>query len=123
MSDLIKRAELKKHRQFQFLQNWHEYSNARKIRRAHILLVASLKKSTKKLLKKYCKAIAAGNADVTQLIAYRSIKQVLSFYEEELKIISDMIEEYESYLASGNWSDFIFCTQRPLDKLWDHRGE
>ena len=92
------------------------------MRRAHMLLVASIKKSADKLFTKYCKSVTSGEADVLKLLAYGTIRNVLSFYEEELRIISDMVEEYEFYLASGNWWDILFGMPRPYDKLWDHRG-
>ena len=122
MADLLKKAESGKHRQFQFLQNSFEYSKARKIRRAERLLVASIRKSAKKLFKKYCKTIPSGEADMFILMAYCTTAKMLGFYEEELNILSDMIHEYEVYLATGNLLDFVFGFQRPIDKLYDHRG-
>lgn len=121
-SELIHNAESGKHRQFQFLRTWREYSRARKIRQAHVLLVASIRKSADSLFKKHCSGIINGQTDVTNLIAYCTTINVLQFYEEELKIIEDMVVEYECYLAAGNWLDFLFGYPRPFDKLWDHRG-
>ena len=123
LSELICNAESGKHRPFQYLISWREYSRAKKIRRAHRLLVATIKQSTSKLFKKYCEDVAAGETDVIKLLAYCTTRKVLRFYEEELDIINNMIVEYECYLAAGNWTDFLFSTQRPADKLWDHRGE
>ena len=123
MSELIYNAESGNHRQFQYLRNVREYTRTRQIKRALTILVASLKQSLNKQFKKYCKAIAAGETDVIKLLAYCTTKKVLSFYEEELNTITDMIIEYECYLANGNLLDFILCLQRPEDKLWNHRGE
>ena len=122
MSELIYNAKSGNHRQFQFLRSWKEYSRAKQIRRTHKLLVASIGQSATKLFKKYCKQVSEGNADVIKLIAYCTTVDVLRFYEVELKTIEDMIVEYECYLVNGNWLDFILGTQRPVDKLWDHRG-
>ena len=118
----INKAEQGEHKQFQFILTWFEYIRAKQERRALRLLIGSVRKSTKRLFKKYCRAVSVGTADVHQLLAYRKGKIVLKFYEEELNILSDMINEYEYYLASGNWTDFVLGTQRPVDKLWDHRG-
>ena len=123
MSELIYNAESGKHRQFQYLKNVREYHRARQIKRAHAILVSSLRQSLIKQFNKYCKAITAGETDVIKLLAYSTTKKVLSFYEEELNTVNDMIIEYECYLANGNWLDFVLGTQRPFDKLWDHRGE
>ena len=123
MSDLIQKAETAKHRQFQFIISFREYLNIRKLKRAHVLLVSSIDKSANKLFKKYCKDVTKGNEQVIKLIAYCTVVNILKFYEEELRILEDMLEEYECYLFADNWTDFIFGTVRPVDKLWDHRGE
>lgn len=120
--ELISKAETGRHRPFYFLRTGQEYLEARKMRRAHILLVASIKKSADKLFTKYCKSVTTGEADVLKLLAYGTIMKVLRFYEEELRIISDMVEEYEFYIVSGNWWDILFDMPRPMDKLWDHRS-
>jgi hypothetical protein len=122
MSDLIKKANTAKHIQFQFLKSWREYVTTRKIRRAHVLLVASLKQTADKLFKNYCKAIIDNETKVINLLAYSTTLEVLQFYEEELSILEDMLSEYEWYLYYGNWIDFILGMERPANKLWDHRG-
>ena len=123
MSELIHNATTGKHRQFRLLRNWQEYSRIRKIKRTHVLLVTSIRKSADKLFKKYCENITTGQTDITKLVAYCTTIKILRFYEEELKTIEDMIVEYECYLANGNWLDFVLGVQRPFDKLWDHRGK
>jgi hypothetical protein len=123
MSDLINNARSAKHRQFQFLVNYKEYSRAKQIRRGLALLVSSIKQSTNKLFKSYCKDVASGGSDINRLLAYCTARQVLEYYEEELRIITEMVVEYECYLANGNWLDFVLGVQRPIDKLWDHRGK
>ena len=122
MSELIYNAERGQHRQFQYLRNYKEYFRSRQIRRALTILVSSLKQSLRRQFKNYCKAVTSGKADVIKLLAYSTSKVVLAFYEEELKIINDMIIEYECYLANGNLFDFILGTYRPAEKLWDHRS-
>ena len=123
MSELIYNAESGKHRQFQFLRSWREYSRARKIKRTHVLLVSSISASADNLFKKYCNDIRNGVTDPVKLIAYCTTVKILRFYEEELKTLEDMIVEYECYLANGNWLDFILGNLRPAEKLWDHRGK
>ena len=121
-SELIYNAESGNHRQFQYLRNVKEYYRVRQLKRAHVILVSSIKQSLTKQFNTYCKAVVTGKTDVIKLLAYCTTKKVLSFYEEELSTINDMIIEYECYLANGNWLDFVLGTHRPFDKLWDHRG-
>lgn len=126
VTDLVYKAESGKHRQFQLLLNWQEYRYTRKLRRSHALLVTSIDKSAKRLLKRYCKDIVAGKSDVIKLMAYYTTIKVLRYYKEELRLLTEMIDEYEAYLLSGNFMDFIgaclLFEERPKDKLWDHRG-
>lgn len=122
LSDLINTAETGKHEQFRLLKSWQEYCYMRRTRRGQQLLITSIEKSIAKLFNAYCKAASAGESKVYKLLAYCALKNVLLFYKEELRITRDMLEEYECYLAYGNWLDFVFGFQRPLDKLWDHRG-
>ena len=122
ISDLIYKAEASKSRQFRLLDSWQDYCEARKTRRAEILLVSSIRKSSNKLFKKYCKSVATGDTDVLNLIAYCTTLKILRFYENEIMIISEMIDEYECYLLDGNLMDFVFAANRPDNKLWDHRG-
>ena len=124
VSELLLVAEQGKHRQFQFLTNWSEYSNAKKLRRTYRLVVASIKQSADAQFKKYCKDIAAGESDVVKLLAYNATVKVMKFYKEELSIISDMIYEYEAYLMEdGNLAfTLLFNEQRPTSRLYDHRS-
>ena len=122
LSELITKATTSKHIEFQFLRSWREYLNVRKMRRAHELLVAGLQRSARKQFNNYCNAIQAGETKVISLLAYCTILKVIQFYEEELKILNDILNEYEWYLFYGNWVDFILYQNRSVDKLVDHRG-
>lgn len=122
MSELINKATTAEHVKFQFLRSWREYINTKKIRRAHVLLVSSLRQSANKQFNKYCEAVSAGETKIISLLAYCTTLKVLQFYEEELCILNDMLNEYEWYLFYGNWIDFVLGIPRPVSKLFDHRG-
>lgn len=122
IAELVYNTERGQHRQFQYLRNYREYFRARRLKRALALLVSSIKQSLNRQFKNYCKAVTAGETDVIKLLAYCTTVKVLYFYEEELRIVNDMIIEYECYLVNGNLLDFVLGCQRPEDKLWDHRG-
>lgn len=66
----------------------------------------------------YCKGVAEHDADVTALQLYKTIEETLSFYQEDVKTVLDMLDEYEIYLLAGNLLSF---RPRPEDRLWDHR--
>ena len=122
--ELIRKATFGSHTEFQFIRNRKEYFDNLRTRRAYLLLVSSIKKSSGKLFKSYCKDVVTSSDDVNKLLAYCTVSEVLRFYEEELDIISDMICEYEAYLMDTDnfLYAYLFNEQRPLSKLWDHRG-
>jgi hypothetical protein len=123
LMELAAFAEAGEHTKFQLLQNWKEYRITRKVRYSLVLLTNSLQSTADKQLKQYCRSVCVGSAEVRELLAYNAVINILKFYLAELDIIEGILEEYEAYLASGNWTDFVFGIQRPLDKRWDHRGE
>ena len=121
LSELVNTMRQGQHQKFQFLTSWYEYVGARKYRKSYKLLLASIRQGANKLLKKYCRSITVGETSVSNMFAYRIMLDLLEFYSIELRILEDMIEEYEAYLANGNWLDFVLGTQRSWDKLYDHR--
>jgi hypothetical protein len=123
VSELASFTEAGEHTKFQLLQNWQEYRFTRKVRYSLVVLTKSLLASANKQLRNYCKAVVDETANVFNLIAYMSTIRILNFYLEELKIVEDMLDEYEIYLLAGNWLDFILGLQRPLDKLRDYRED
>lgn len=123
LSELTSFMEAGEHTKFQLLQSWQEYVFTRKVRRAIKTLIKSLRVSAKKQLKHYCKDVIGGKSDFNRLLAYNYINNILNFYLGELKIAEEMLDEYEQYLAAGNWINFLWHgTTRPQSDLWDHRG-
>jgi hypothetical protein len=123
LSELASFTEAGEHTKFQLLQNWEEYKTTRKIRYTVKVLLKYIRKLVNNQFKSYCVSVTDGTSDVYRLLAYVTLVKIQDFYTEELRITEDMLDEYETYLCSGNWRDFVFGTPRPADKLWDHRGE
>lgn len=119
--ELIERAKKEPPVPFKLIRTWREYVALRRIRRVTRSVVKSLESSRDNLFKTYCKAVITQSADVTKLLVYNTLSQTLAFYSQNLKTLTDMLDEYEMYLLAGNFTDFLFLTQRPDNKLWDHR--
>ena len=122
IAELASFTDAGEHTKFQLLQSWQEYAFTRKVRYSLKVLIKSLSTSANKLFKNYCASVVNQDSDVNRLLAYTYTIKILNFYNEELVIVENMLDEYEQYLAAGNWLDFIFNKQRPSYKLWDHRG-
>ena len=75
--NIIQKAEVGKHVQFQLLRSWSEYRNVQKLFHAEHLLVTSLRKSARKQFIAYCKSVSTGNAEPINLLAYKTILKAL----------------------------------------------
>jgi hypothetical protein len=123
LKDIIKHADAGEHTEFRFLRTWHEYTVMRRACRMIRRIIKGLQWSVNKRFSKYCEMLTTGEAQFTDLIICNSLKDVINFYEEELNIITDMLDEYTVYLSYGNYiSSILFLETRPDESLWDHRG-
>lgn len=113
--DLIEHASTDNHTKFERLRYSSEYLAGRVTRRAIKLTVSNLQYSADKLFKKYCKAVTTQHADVSMLLAYVKLQHAVKFYEVELKLINEVLDDYENYLAEGN-----FINAFVLDKERDY---
>jgi hypothetical protein len=60
------------------------------------------------LFKDYCKDVTAGISDLTKLLAYSQLLDIIAFYENDLKTVQAMLSDYDTYLREGNfWSAFF----------------
>lgn len=69
------------------------------------LIIKTLKQAAKNLLKEYCKDVIAGISDITKLLAYEQLLDILDFYKNELDTLNRMLADYDEYL--GNWLNFF----------------
>lgn len=119
---ITKALEQKEHSNFEFIKNYLEF-------RAVKICQASLKKVVKMfgrvvitLQKEYCASIMAGINDFNLLFAYKQYSEVKHYYEQELVIANDMLDEYDNYTWSGHLVDqYLLLKTRPDADLVDTR--
>lgn len=122
LADLVRRAEAGEHTKFEYIRSWKEYKQRKMNCSALDMLIDSLEHSTKLLLKRYCRAVEKGQADVTTLLVRNTLLSTKAFYECELAMVADMISEYDAFLCNGNFlSQFLFYEIRPISECWDRR--
>lgn len=122
LADIVKRAEAGEHTKFEYIRSWKEYKQRKMNIRALDMLIDSLEHSTKSLLKRYCRAVEKGQADVMTLLVRNKLLTTKAFYEREITMVADMISEYEAYLLEGSFlSQFLFYEIRPISECWDRR--
>lgn len=102
--DIILKAQEGKAQQFQPIVSWSDFIYYRKYKTSIKLIIKTLQESANNLFKEYCGDIVAGTSDVTKLLAYEQILGIKAFYENELLVIQQMLDEYDTYL--GDWGNF-----------------
>ena len=122
---LIERAQAGEHLPFKLITNISEYFVNRTSRRAIKSVIKSLIKSRDRVFKRYCKQVANGEGDFEQLLVCNALQDTAEFYKAEIRIITDMIDEYDEYLLTSinNLIGAILFEERPENKLWDHREQ
>ena len=110
---VIEHADTSKLSEFQLITTWAEYRKFKDKRKAFKLLVNGLEKSSNRCFKKYCRCVTAGISDFTTLLAYQRLDATREFYQKEVDTLTDMLDEYETYLFSGNifWAYIGFRRQ------------
>ena len=88
--------------EFRFIESLIDYVECLQWYKATKLVIKILKDTSKRLFKAYCKNVTSGISDVTQLIAFTQLGDVITFYSTELSTIDNMLDEYEEYLRKGN---------------------
>lgn len=101
--EILDHARETKPSEFRLLTDWESYRYCIKKRRSYKILVKGLKKSSDRMIKKYCKSVIAGISDLVTLLAYQRLVDAMNFYQKEVNTLSDMIDEYQTYMFSGNF--------------------
>lgn len=127
LAELVKRAETGEHIKFDYIKSWSEYKSRKLSVKATEMLIKSLSRSADNLLKRYCKNVELGQADVTTLFVRDVLLRTREFYEKELEILFDMLDEYDAYLKGGLsifdniLEQFVFLDTRPSVSCYDYR--
>ena len=119
---LIDQAGTSKNIEFRYIRSWKEYREVRKAFKYKKAVTKFLQASAKTIFKKYCKEVTEQHGQFNKLLVYRSLTSAAEFYNNDIKVLADMLDEYETYLITGNFLDFITGNQRPFNKFWDHRS-
>ena len=115
IENIISKALEGNAQEFQSILYWSDFRYYRKCATANKLLIKALKHSANKLFKEYCRTVIAGISDVTKLLAYLQLLDVVDFYVEELRTIQAMLDDYDMYLGDpSNFFNAILGGEREL---------
>ena len=108
IQEIINKALEGRAQPFRSILYWSEFRYYQRWTRSTKLIIKTLKVSAKKLFNEYCKDVIAGISDITKLLAYSQILDIITFYETDLSTVQSMLLEYEDYLGEGNfWHSFL----------------
>lgn len=115
LSEILAQAEKGESTKFRFITSWNDYLACRKLYKSNKLIIRILKSSSVRLFKTYRKDVIAGISDVTKLLAYCQLDDVIAFYNKELDTLDNMLDEYENYLCHGNFIYALLGGERDSD--------
>lgn len=112
--EILEQAEQKKFVEFRLIKSWSEFMFYRKSRTATKLIIKALDQSSRDLIKSYCKQVESGTSDVSWLLAYSELKDVIAFYEKDLETLQKMLDEYDNWLGQGHFFYSILGGERDI---------
>ena len=113
IQDIINRAQEGRAFPFRTIRYWSEFRYFQRYARSTKIIIRILRVSANNLFKDYCKGVIAGISDITKLLAYQQLLDIVDFYKEELKTIQAMVDDYDEYLGDlGNFVRAFFGERR-----------
>lgn len=105
---IIDKAQEGKAQTFRTILYWSEFKYYHRFKKATKLIIKTLRISSKRLLKSYCEDVIAGIPDLSKLLAYSQLLDIIDFYQQDLETVQTMLTEYDNYLGEGNfWYSFL----------------
>lgn len=107
IQDIINKAQEGRAFPFRTIRYWSEFRYFSRYAKSTKLIIQVLRSSANGLFKDYCKDVIAGISNITKLLAYEQMLDIIDFYKEDLKTFQAMLDDYDQYL--GNFGNFIFA--------------
>lgn len=120
-TDLVERALKGKQSDFEFLRSWDERKSLRTYELGIEAVVKVFSKLCDETYKIYVSQIKQGVQDLQTLLALKQFRQCRDYYNKELEVIADIVDEYWTYILSGHILDTLFGQYRTTEQLWDYR--
>ena len=113
IQDIITRAQEGRAFPFRTIIYWSEFQYFKGYARSNKIIIKLLRTSANNLFKEYCKNVIAGISDITKILAYAQMQDIIAFYQEELETIQAMLDDYDEYLGDfGNFIDALLGRRR-----------
>lgn len=120
---LCKQAESEKHRKFEYLGCMEELFRAKDVKRSLKKTIKMFDRLAKSCVKAYSDLLESGKDDVILVVSMANCAKYARYYEEELRIVKDMIDEYHYYFLTPIKlvDNVILGIYRPEEDMRDFR--
>lgn len=118
---ILEHAQTAKPSEFRLILNWNDLKYCQHKVKSFKLLVKGLRRAADGLFKGYCTGVANSESDFVKLLAYQQLVQAVVFYENEIKVFLEMLDEYDTYLGKGNFLWAYLGGMRAEEDLRDFR--
>ena len=118
---ILEHAQTAKPSEFRLILNWNDLKYCQHKVKSFKLLVKGLRRAADGLFKGYCTGVANSKSDFVKLLAYQQLVQAAVFYENEIKVFLEMLDEYDTYLGKGNFLWSYLGGMRAEEDLRDFR--
>ena len=105
--DIINKAQEGRVQPFRPIVCWEEFRYYGRLARSNKLIIKTLKISADGLFTEYCQDVIDGTSNVNMLLAYRQLLEIKEFYEKDLEVIKQMLDDYDKYLGDHFWYSFF----------------
>lgn len=109
------------HRQFEFIRSLKMFFKVKKYYKLHLKACEELKKAMSQAFNDYLSCKQQGIDRLDLLIAFTQIRQCVTFYKEEARILKDSMKEYVCYIHNNHLIATLFGKVRPEEDLVDWR--
>lgn len=121
LREIIEHAQTAAPHRFLYICTWEDYKFYKGKLRSFKLLVRALNSGATRLFRKYCNSTDFGTGNLTKLIAYKQLQDIIHFYKTDINTFEDMLAEYRAYLSSGHFLDSFLGQRRHFQDLYDFR--
>ena len=106
--DIINKAQEGRAQPFRSILYWSEFRYYRRWVISTKIIIRTLHKAANNLFKEYCRDVINEISEITKILAYSQLVDIIAFYENDLNTVQQMLDDYDEYLGNGNfWYSFL----------------
>ena len=118
---IMHKAFTEENSKFQFIVSWAHRRAVKEYLKGIKQIVKTFNLKIDLIQREYLEQILTDTQDINLLTAMVQILHCRDYYQRELDVVKDMLDEYRCYIHSGHLIDTIIGVQRPPQDLIDFR--